>query len=294
MMAKHSMHISTWMRTLRLAGATPTLQCPCGETNNERVLDYDNPPVGEVSFPIIGSYKRAYMRCVICRHFFSQHEMDMSSLYGRDYLNATYGGREGVRAAFERVSALQPSASDNHHRVLRVNDFADTWFESNESDRSLLDIGSGIGVFVSGMKSMGWKCTALDPDGRFSEHARDTVGVETMTCDFADVDISSWGNFDCVSLNKVLEHVEDPVAFLRKAGRLLSARGISYIEVPDGEMAVHDGSGREEFFIDHHHVFSPVSLASILIRAGLELLQLERLREPSGKFTLFAFANAAI
>ncbi len=288
------MDISTWMRTCKLAGPAPTLRCPCGETKLERVLDYNDPPVGEVSFPIIGSYKRAYMRCVICRHFFSQHEMDMSSLYGGDYLNATYGGREGVRAAFERVSALQPSASDNHHRVLRVNNFVDTRFENKDSGRSLLDIGSGIGVFVSGMKSMGWKCTALDPDGRFSEHARNTVGVKTTTCDFADVDISGWGNFDCVSLNKVLEHVEDPVAFLRKTSRLLSARGITYIEVPDGEMAVLDGGGREEFFIDHHHVFSSESLASILTRADLELLQLERLREPSGKFTLFAFASAAI
>ena len=120
----------------RLAGPAPTLQCPCGETYLEQELDYNDPPVGEVSFPIIGSYKRAYMRCMICRHFFSQHEMDMSSLYGGDYLNATYGGREGVRAAFERVSTLQPSESDNHHRVLRVNDFADTWFEGGASGRS--------------------------------------------------------------------------------------------------------------------------------------------------------------
>jgi hypothetical protein len=92
-----------------------------------------------------------------------------------------------------------------------------------------------------------------------------------------------------VTFNKVLEHVEDPVALLAKAAELLEPQGFVYAEVPDGEAAAVEGPGREEFFIEHHHVFSPASLALTAARAGLSALAIERLREPSTKFTLRAF-----
>ena len=46
------------------------------------------------------------------------------------------------------------------------------------------------------------------------------------------------------------------------------------------------GQEREEFFIEHHDVFSAASVALLGARAGLEMEAVERLREPSGKFTL--------
>ena len=61
--------------------------------------------------------------------------------------------------------------------------------------------------------------------------------------------------------------------------------------MPDVLAAV-DGPGREEFFIEHLHVFSPQSLAVTVEKAGLAVFELERVREPSGKYTLFAFAKA--
>ncbi len=93
-----------------------------------------------------------------------------------------------------------------------------------------------------------------------------------------------------MTFNKVLEHVADPVAMLARArafhGR---ADGVVYVEVPDGEAAAAEGPGREEFFIEHLHVFSAASLALLAVRAGFSLVRLERVREPSTKYTLAAF-----
>src|SRR5207245_1601001 len=94
---------------------------------------------------------------------------------------------------------------------------------------------------------------------------------------------------DVVSFNKVLEHVADPVAMLERARQYLRAGGFVYVEVPDGETAAADGPGREEFFIDHLHVFSAASLALLGSRAGCAAQTIERLHEPSGKHTLRAF-----
>jgi hypothetical protein len=43
--------------------------------------------------------------------------------------------------------------------------------------------------------------------------------------------------------------------------------GLVYVELPDGDAAYTEGPDREEFFIEHLHVFSPLS-ARVLARRG--------------------------
>jgi hypothetical protein len=97
--------------------------------------------------------------------------------------------------------------------------------------------------------------------------------------------------YDVVTFNKVLEHVLDPVAMLARAADFLIPGGFVYVELPDGEAAEKDGKEREEFFIEHYHVFSVASIAILSQRAGFTVNEIERLREPSGKYTLRAFLS---
>jgi SAM-dependent methyltransferase len=146
-------------------------------------------------------------------------------------------------------------------------------------------------VFVHRMAAAGWRCTALDPDPRAARHARETAGVTAVCADLATA--GDLGRFDAVTFNKVLEHVPDPVSMLRRGAAHLTPGGFVYVEVPDGERAALAGADREEFFVDHWHVFSAASLALLAGQAGFRTLALERLREPSGKFTLRAFLEIA-
>lgn len=214
--------------------------------------------------------------------------MNLDGLYGGAYVDNTYGER--MRQTYERILALPPERSDNAGRVANLVRFAKDHFAPDTAPR-LLDIGSGLGVFPSRMKDAGWRCTALDPDNRAAQFARDVIGIEAVAADFMQIDPASLGTFDVITFNKVLEHVEDPVAMLKRARPLLQPDGFVYFEVPDGESAAVEGPGREEFFIEHHHVFSPASALLLSMRAGFRPLSTERLREPSGKFTLRIFAD---
>lgn len=266
--------------------------CPCCLCSTfDLAHTYHERPEGETKFPRPEGecYHRELWRCVTCGHFLSTHRMSLGSLYDAGYVDSTYGGLEGIRRNYERIMSLDPARSDNAGRVERVLAFA----EKHHGGQSLkvLDIGSGLSVFLGRMKQRrpGWTFTALEPDERFAKHARETLGIEAVAEDYLKL---GWSRqFDLITLNKVLEHVEAPDAMLARLRADLSPDGKAYIELPDGDAASDEGFGREEFFIEHHHVFTMASMELLLRRNGLRTLELERLREPSTKFTLRAFAE---
>lgn len=266
------------------------LNCECRGAYLKTAFTYDRPPSGEIRFDATASaYHREFLRCGLCGHFCGSHSMDLAGLYSGDYVSSTYG--TAMRAAYERILALPPSRSDNSGRVERVRAFAAARWGESRPRPAILDVGSGLCVFLARMHAAGWICTALDPDERAVEHARGVVGIDAVCADFQiGPDL---GSFDVVTFNKVLEHVPDPVGMLERAARYLRPGGFVYLEVPDGDAAAAEGQGREEFFIDHWHVFSPASVALLVRTAGLSPIAIERLREPSTKFTLRAFAELA-
>lgn len=268
----------------------PPLECPCKAKRFEQVHLYEAAPAGEVRFPFNdGAYRRSIERCGECTHYVTRHGMDTSGLYSGAYVDATYGDLQGMKKTFERIASLPEGKSDNAGRVKRILGYAAPFAAKLGRAPRILDVGSGLCVFLHRMKQAGWDCTALDPDRRACEHARATVGVKAIHADFAKDD--GFGRFDVIAFNKVLEHVAEPVAMLRKSARYLEPGGFAYVELPDAEGAAREGFGREEFFIEHLHIFTAASFALLADRAGFRLAGLEQLREPSSKYTLRGFAH---
>jgi len=251
-------------------------------------FQYGRPPPGETRFDWKGqTYRRGYLKCQNCGHWTAEIEMDLTDFYRGGYVDGTYGQR--MKETFLKILALPAEQSDNQGRVRRVLEFADKHLDKKET-HTLLDIGSGLAVFPFRMKEAGWNVTALDPDARAATHAREVAGVRAIHADFLNWEPKTGEHFDLITLNKVLEHVEDPVAMLSRARHWIRPGGILYVEVPDVS-AAQDGPGREEFFIEHLHVFSPDSLVLSLKKAGWKPLIISSLIEPSRKFTIFGFAN---
>ncbi len=272
----------------KAASASELAACGlCGGREYDRIAQFDRPPAGESSFGL-SPYVRTLWRCRGCGHFVNRHAGDMESIYREAYRNAAYGGPAMVER-FQAVMDLPPERSDNLGRAAAVGAFAATL--NLPAPPCLLDIGSGMAVFPAAMRRLGWGVTAIDPDPENARHAREVVGVEAICADFMASALK--GLWDVVSLNKVLEHVANPIGMLAKAATLLASPGFVYIELPDGEAALDLGCERQEFFLEHRCAFSPASLSLLVWRAGLRLVRLERLREPSGKFTLRAFSMVA-
>jgi SAM-dependent methyltransferase len=286
-----------------------TIQTPncflCGSTAYAFVFRYDAPPAGETLFPLTANerYYREIWQCHGCGLFVNRHQMSSADLYEGNYVDATYGA-DKILSTFQKIITLPPERSDNYHRVKRIVRYmaekrtvdrrqnAEDGLPTADGRRpTVLDVGSGLCVFLQRMKEEGWECTALDPDPRTVEHAQRHIGVHAICDDFlAAPQLSA---YDLITFNKVLEHVEDPITVLQKSHQHLRRGGVVYVEVPDGEAAAVEGAGREEFFIEHLWAFSLTSLISLATRAGFSVHCIERVHEPSRKYTLRAFLHSA-
>lgn len=268
--------------------------CPiCGSENSTDAHIYRERPEGEVAFDVFpkGKYFRRYLKCSSCSHHFTDFRFPEKKLYEGDYVQSTYQGIEGIRKTFAKIKSLPPGKSDNTGRVNYIRSFFSSAGHPQGDLPKVLDVGSGLGVFPFAMTDVGFECTALDPDPTAASHMRTDLGLEVLSGDFFQIQANPI--YQLITFNKVLEHVPDPISMLRRARVFLSETKKShvYIELPDAECAARDSYLREEFFIDHLHVFSFASMAIMAEKAGFELVTMDRLREPSGKYTLRGFAS---
>ena len=255
----------------------------CKSENPTILFEYDRPPEGEITVDIDGqTYQRMVYQCQSCGHCENSFDYDLN-LYSQKYTNAVYGDLDGLVKSFERVRRLDAGESDNLGRVAYVDKMTKI-YSGLTNENKLLDVGAGMGIFVYEMNRLGYKCTAIDPDARNVMHISDNIGVKAIHGDYLKIELEDM--FDVVTFNKVLEHVPEPSDLLEIATHNLKRTGMLYVEVPDAEQALNHGSDREEFFIDHFHIFSMESASRLLKDAGFTVQDQTRLHEPSGKFTL--------
>ncbi len=259
-----------------------TLFCPiCQKKSLKLKFKYTSKPDVEIDFKIDKSdYYREYYECKKCGHMCGKVNYDFSKFYDGEYTEITYG--LGMQKTFDRLISLPKGSSDNEKRFKFISNFLNSFFLDKKAIE-ILDVGSGLGVFPWLVNKSNLKITALDPDKRNIEHIKKNIGVKTYNKDFFDLKTKK--KFDIITFNKVIEHIINPEAMLKKSLKFLKKRSFLYVEVPDVK-ASQDGKNREEFTIEHFHVFSKDSLKILCKKLDLKCLKIESVIEPSGKYTI--------
>lgn len=135
-------------------------------------------------------------------------------------------------------------------------------------DGTVLEIGSGAGDFLAMVASRGFaRGIGLDPS--LDEERDDTAGEATLSfvrSTLADAPVAV--RADLVVCRHVLEHVSEPVAFLREAHQhVVKEDGSIYVEVPD---ATHMLQAPAIWDLVYEHVgyFTEPALVAALGAAG--------------------------
>jgi SAM-dependent methyltransferase len=134
----------------------------------------------------------------------------------------------------------------------------------------LLDVGCGTGTFLGRMYRLGWDVVGIDPDATAIEYAKKVYGIPVVCGTLATAGIEP-ESVDAITLHHVIEHVHDPIKFLKECVDRLRPGGVIVLVTPNiGSMAHRIFRSRWRGLEPprHFNLFSSKSLRGCLSAAG--------------------------
>lgn len=230
--------------------------CPCGQCHDEVISlrDYYGLPLRVVI-------------CAACGLMRVNPRLDNASLtdfYMSAYRRLHDGRRIATDGALEHFEM-------NRVRGSAIRDFIYPYISLAPGDR-VYEIGCASGGILSIFQELGCQVVGCDPGGQFFDPGRQR-GL-TLLEGTSEV-LHPYGQADLIILSHVLEHVSDPVDFVRNVRELLRPGGMLYIQVP-GIMVDHPGFIGQSFLrmiiFPHLFYFCQATLQQTAFRAGFSVV----------------------
>ncbi len=189
-----------------------------------------------------------------------------------EYFASEIERRDSFRAALVRLeSRLDPRGPSAY--ALRASADPPKHCEGGPGPRGkLLEIGSSVGLFLDEARRAGWDAYGVEPSRWAAESAR-ARGLSVFNGTLEEF-VAEGGQFDVVVSWDVFEHLEDPVAALKRAYELLRPGGLFvFTTVNLGGLGRKLFRGRWPWFMRMHlHYFTKESLTRMVRGSGFEVL----------------------
>ena len=186
----------------------------------------------------------------------------------KEFYEKTYRYNYDIQTAEDLWQASLPEAKK---RVLRFN-------ELYGKDSRLLEIGCASGYFLFEVKDYVKSVTGIELTKEYVKYAKSKgLNVKDSLNEVPD------NSCDLIFMFHVLEHIDDPINFLKEVKKKLSQNGKLIIEVPNVDdvlVSVYKIKNHLDFYweIAHNYYFSKMSLGKVLESSGYryEIFPLQR------------------
>jgi 2-polyprenyl-6-hydroxyphenyl methylase/3-demethylubiquinone-9 3-methyltransferase len=153
-----------------------------------------------------------------------------------------------------------------------------------------LDIGAGVGQFIQRLNAAGAQGYGIEPSRLRRQFAAERFGLKLHP---EPVENRCWERFsdyfDAVTLWEVIEHVNDPLATVRGACRLLKTGGLIFLETPSrtapayrlsewcyrlsrGQFPLFLGNFYAPIPFGHKQIFTPGQLSALMESNGFQVI----------------------
>lgn len=179
---------------------------------------------------------------------------------------------------------LNPSMEKIIHVVNPMRRFSKAQQFIKRKIRNYLEIGCGEGYGLLSAQKFGWNVYGQDISPDFAEIAKRKTGLSILV---GQLDENSFEKnfFDLVYIDSVLEHVPDPLRYMKCVINFLSPGGIIYLTLPNEDslqaklldlalkITGSDTTCRIAPFVEPYHVigFSKSSIQFLATSLGLEM-----------------------
>ncbi|MES9902103.1 MAG: methyltransferase domain-containing protein [Sedimenticola sp.] len=140
--------------------------------------------------------------------------------------------------------------------------------------KKIIDVGCGDGQYVSLLQNKGLEAYGIEPSKRFSKKGRE-LGLKIYNGYVSESNIIPGGKYDAFVTRQVLEHVPDPINFLKGIKMSLNDQAVGVVEVPCLEKAL-ENHRFYDFFPDHLNYYSISSLSFALEQSGFSIVEIKR------------------
>ncbi len=224
------------------------------------------------------SASHAFFHCAACdvRYQFPALTPDEETRFYAAEFEGFMASRSGESGGWTKTE--QHLVANEPTRIRRMNYLAP--YLNGAVD--ILEVGCSSGFMLYPLAESGHRCTGIEPSGIFSEFVRGR-GLPAYPSLEALQQSTPDAQFDLILHFFVLEHIADPVAFLKTQLAMLKPGGRIVFEIPnaaDPLFSVYDIPQFERFYwsVAHPWYFSEPSMHFLLqqVGEGYEVLRDQR------------------
>jgi 2-polyprenyl-3-methyl-5-hydroxy-6-metoxy-1,4-benzoquinol methylase len=161
-------------------------------------------------------------------------------------------------------------------------DCVDAILDHSDVAAPVLDIGCGTGNLVEYMSEVGLEAEGIEPSQEAAKIGKERgLKVRQATLEVAASEVEAGGRYRAVTMLNVLEHVPDPIGFLKTSRSLLAKGGLLILRVPNDyteiQKVAEQLSTRKQWWVanpDHINYFSAKSIRTVFNELGFEVVDL--------------------
>lgn len=129
-------------------------------------------------------------------------------------------------------SEVDPSFGVAYSRKRLYKKFLHQIEDIKRKNTRLLDVGCGVGYFLSLTKNEGWNVHGIEPNPDIVKKGSQNFGLDIQCVDFEESNFPS-DYFDVITLWNVYDELLNPAECILKIRKILKPSGVLYIRVPN-------------------------------------------------------------
>ena len=240
-----------------------TVECPlCGGVASLRTADLPG-YVRSTTFRIY--------RCADCDAAFVSPRVSSDALYDTIYAQADRIPGYSRYGEYARLASASPDPLNDLTAREDVYWAVANALETRGHLRSgsrILEVGSGLGYFTYALARRGYDIRAIDISETAVDAARRRFGDLFTRADLADYALAHPNAFDAVIACEVIEHLADPVAFLKRAFALVKPGGDLILTTPNRSLFAADVLWETDLPPVHFWWYSERSIEALVRQVG--------------------------